>query len=302
MQHKKWTYEEFPEFTEIPEGAKAIDSTGEEILVEYFPNVEYTVADGTHLTLQLLVPTTRNEKNHPEKQKLYPCVVHIQGSAWMEQDMYKALPNRMRLAERGYVVVNVQYRHSGIASFPSQARDGMEAIRFLKKYAQEYHIDPEKMIVSGDSSGGHTAVFTQILSCKGNDMESRVKGIIDLYGSVSVMDEDSNPTTMSHHLPNSPEGRVLGGADMIAHPELRKILSAEENITADMDLPPVLIFHGTKDRTVNTRQNVHLYDKLKALDKDVQFYLVKGADHGGAEFWTDAALDIMQKFIAKCTE
>ena len=34
-----------------------------------------------------------------------------------------------------------------------------------------------------------------------------VRGILSFYGSSSVMLEDGMPSTVNHHLPDSPEGR-----------------------------------------------------------------------------------------------
>ncbi len=292
LEIKDWSYQDFPEFTEFPSDIPVIKTTGDEIYIEYIPDVVYKEVNGIKLHLQLLIPETRN---HPEKN--YPCIVHIQGSAWRKQNMYRNLPNLSRLAAHGCVVANVEYRSSDLAAFPAQAEDGRSAIRFLKEQASTYSIDSNRIFVSGDSSGGHTAVFTQIFSCLENDVSSRTKGIIDFYGSVSVMEEDSNPTTLNHHLPESPEGAVMGGADMRANPELREKLSAECNISKEMELPPVLIFHGTKDRTVNPRQSLILYRKLRELGKEVSLYFIQGADHGGAEFWTEEVLANIDNFV-----
>ena len=49
----------------------------------------------------------------------------------------------------------------------------------------------------------------------------------------------------------------------------------------------MLIAHGTKDTMVFCQQSVDLYHALKDAGKDVQLYLLRGADHGGAAFWTE---------------
>lgn len=301
MEVKDWTYEDFPEFTDEVEGVTVLPTTGDELEVHYVHNVKYETEGGVQLNLQLLIPFTRNQQ-----EMTLPCVAFVQGSAWMEQDVYAQLPMVAQLARRGYVVAIVEYRHSGIAPFPAQAVDTENAIRFLRKHANEYGILPEKMIVAGDSSGGHTAMFVGIRH--GGEPEqnaypgvsAEVKGIINYYGSVSVMEPDSNPTTVNHCLPDSPEGMEMGGVNLLEREDLRRKLSVECNIDENTELPPVLIFHGTKDRTVNTRGSVTLYRRLKECGKDVRFYLIQGADHGGAEFWTKQALDLADDFIRKC--
>lgn len=316
MELKEWGYDEFPEFAEVVEGAFSIPTTGDEIGVRYLHNVEYARVKGASrqnadysktedipLHLQILLPFTRNGK-----KGLFPCVVFVQGSAWFEQDVFGQLPMIAKLAERGYVVAVVEYRHSGIASFPAQAVDARNAVRFMKKNAAEYQIDPDKVILAGDSSGGHTAMFGAILQDdEGEDnlfpgVSAEVKGIVNYYGSVSVIRDDSNPSTMNHCLPDSPEGQVMGGVNLQEHPELKKKLSVECNITENTCLPPTIIIHGTKDRIVNTWGSVDLYRRMKECGKDVELYLLKGGDHSGAGYWMPQVLDIVERFIQKCLQ
>ena len=301
MEIKEWTYEEFPEFSDTPEGVGLILSDGNEMECHMSCDEVYAEIDGYTLHLQILRPYTRNEG-----EMLLPCIAFVQGSAWMEQDVYQQLPMMTQLARRGYVLACVQYRPSSVAQFPAQVKDARNAVRYLKKNAEKYGIDPEKMILAGDSSGGHTAVFGGII--KDDDSEDNlfpgisadVKGILALYASSSVMREDGNPTTLNHHMPDSPEGMVMGGINLLERPDLCRKLSAECNIFPDTELPPILLFHGTKDRTVSTVQSVTLYCKLKECGKDVSLYLVKGGDHGGAEYWTKDVLDIEEAFFGKC--
>lgn len=301
MELKQWTYEEFPAFDTPVEGAFVLPTTGDEWRVRYIPNVRYDEVDGTPLTLQILRPFTRNR---PEP--VLPCVVFVQGSGWMKQDVYFQVPALSKLAERGYIVAIVEYRHSGIASFPAPIVDARNAVRFLRSHAGEYGVDPDRMIVAGDSSGGHTAVFAGL---RHNDdtaenhfpgVSAEVKGIVNYYGSCGFTRPDSNPSTPNHNLPDSPEGLEMGGANLRERPDLVRALSAECNIAPDTDVAPMLILHGTKDRTVNAWCSVDLYNQLKRCGKDAELFLLDGADHGGGEFWTDGVLDIVQRFIERC--
>ena len=309
MEVKSYTYEELPEFTDEVEGAGIIETTGDETGVNYFHDVEYANVDGTPLHLQILIPACRNDGFVPFAEKLpfaRPCYVFIQGSGWMQQYVYANVPSLSKLAARGYVCAIVEYRHSGIASFPAQPKDARNAIRFLKKNAGHFGIDPDRMIVAGDSSGGHVAMWAGLI--RDDDtadnlypgVSAEVKGIVDYYGSTSVIAPDSNPQTVNHCLPDSPEGLVMGGKDLLANPDLARALSVECNIDESTVIAPSLIFHGTKDRVVNCTGSVVLYKRLKETGHDVSFYLVKGADHGGPEFWTDQILDIAENFMRRC--
>lgn len=309
MEVKPWTYEEFPEFTETVEGAHVIETTGDEIGTVYMHDVEYDNVGGVPLRLQILIPHCRNDKFDfmgDQQPFARPCMVWVQGSAWFPQYIYGKVGDLSRLAMRGYVCAIVEYRHSGIASFPAQAVDARNAIRFLRKNAGKFGIDPERMIIAGDSSGGHTAMWAGMLHNDDTEqnhfpgVSAEVKGIINHYGSTSVIAPDSNPQTVNHCLPDSPEGQVMGGRNLLEHPEWARALSVECNIDETTQLPPVVIFHGTKDRTVNCTGSVILYQRLKETGHPADLYLIKGADHGGSEFWTEEMLDIMDAFMQKC--
>lgn len=309
MELKLWTYDEFPEFDRVVEGAKTIPTTGEERGVICRGNIQYAKADGIPLHMHILIPSSRNcppPMPGMPKEKAgvkYPCIVFVQGSAWMQQDLFMQLLYIAELAKRGYVTAIVEYRHSGQASFPAPVIDARNAVRFLRANADAYRIDAGKMILAGDSSGGHTALFGGMRHDDDSKdtlfpgISGEVSGVIALYPSSNFLLEDSNPSTPNHLAPDSPEGLEMGGQDLRKHPELCEQLTVECNIHEDTVIPPVLLFHGTKDRIVNCECNVSLYSHMKKLGKAVELYLVKGADHGGAEFWTDQTIDIMEAFI-----
>lgn len=298
MEIKEWTYNEYPEYHTDLKDAKVLDTTGNEIFVSYYPDVQYAVMNGHALTLQILSPQTRNEPD-----KLYPVILYVQGSHWDKQDVYKAIPELAKLAERGYVTAIVQYRGYDVAPFPATLIDTRNAVRFMKLHAKEYHGDPERIILTGNSSGGHAAVYAPIFEENDENqypgISPDVAGIIDFYGSVSVMLEDSNPSTVNHCLPDSPEGMEMGGVNLREHPDLRQKLSVECNITKDTKMPPVLILHGTKDRTVNPKCSDMLYRKLKECGKDAEIVFLRGADHGGGEFWSEQVLEIIDGFVKR---
>lgn len=301
MEVKKWTYEEYPEYKN--EEFPVIQTTGDERGVVYLKDVEYANVDGYPLHLQILIPYSRNGKEGP-----FPCFVYVQGSAWKKQHIHHGVPLLARMAERGYVCAIVEYRHSGIASFPAPVIDALNAVRFMKKHAAEYNADSERVILAGSSSGGHTAVYGGF---RHNDdteenlfpgISAEVSGIINYYGSTSFMFDYSNPSTPNHCMPDSPEGMEAGGINLNENEEMRRAMSAECNIDESTVIAPMLIFHGSKDRTVHPECNERLYTQMKKTGHDVTMYLIGGADHGGPEFWTPEVIDTADAFMKKCFE
>lgn len=290
MEVKHWTYAAYPEYRPTVDDALVLDTTGDEVQVVYHHDVAYARVDGRTLSLQVLEGSTRN---HPDA--VHPVVLYVQGSHWDRQDVYKAVPSLSLLAARGYVAAIVQYRGYDVAPFPATLEDTRRAVLFVREHAARFHGDPKRIILAGNSSGGHAAVYTPV---RFPDVARSISGIIDYYGSVSVMAEDSNPSTLDHCRATSPEGREMGGVDLRQRPDLRRELSVECHITPSTDLPPVLILHGTKDRTVNPSCSEVLYRTLKRCGKEARLVFLRGADHGGGEFWAPPVLDLVDRFIA----
>lgn len=306
MELKAWEYDEMPAFDEEVPGATWLDTTGDEVGVSYAPNVEYQNVGGVSRVLQILIPTSRNfkaPKPGRAASRSYPCIVYVQGSAWMTQDVYGNLPCIARLAARGYVVTIVQYRESGVGVFPDPVRDARNAIRFMRVHAEEYAVDPARMAVMGDSSGGHTATYAGLLHDDDSvhnlfpGVSAEVGCIVNYYGSTDFTFEDANPSTPTHNSPTSPEGMIMGGVDLNKDRAARETLTVKCNIDEATELAPVLIMHGTKDRIVNTKCSVYLHQRLQETSHESHLYLLRGADHGGPEFWTDEVLDIVDAFM-----
>jgi dipeptidyl aminopeptidase/acylaminoacyl peptidase len=68
-------------------------------------------------------------------------------------------------------------------------------------------------------------------------------------------------------------------------------------LSEDREIPPMLIFHGNKDRLVPFGQSVMLFEALKEANKTAEFYQISAADHGGYPFWAENVLNIVEKFI-----
>ncbi len=150
IEPSNYTYETMPDYTDAVDGAVEIPVTGEEIEIRYAHEVVYDEAHNLHLEI-----FTPFQMAHPERT--WPCITFIQGSAWMKQYVYQKVGMIARLAQRGYVVAIVEYRHSGIAHFPAQIIDAKNAVRFLRAHAEEYKLNPSQMFLMGDSSGGQVS-------------------------------------------------------------------------------------------------------------------------------------------------
>jgi acetyl esterase/lipase len=296
---KPSSWEAFPESTVTADGIVTIRADRSELSSKLHANVWYATKSGVPLHLHIIEPRPTEGEEH-----LFPLVVYVQGSAWLKQDIGQEVPQLSRFASKGYVVAVVEYRPSAVAPFPAQVKDTKTAIRFLVRNASTYSIDPENIVLWGDSSGGHTAAMTGVtlnnpdLSDE-SDEPIRLKAIVDFYGPINVSKMNMEPSTQDHRDAQSPEGMLIGGLNVLEHPDKVKPTIPITYLDKAKEVPPFLIFHGNKDRLVPFGQSVLFYNALRQSGKSVVMYKLDGADHGGSPFWTEGVLKIVDDFVRK---
>ena len=82
-----------------------------------------------------------------------PTVVWIHGGAWISGSKENVDPYVRILASKGYTTVALNYTVAPEASYPVAITQLNEALAFLVANADEYRIDPDRIIIAGDSAG-----------------------------------------------------------------------------------------------------------------------------------------------------
>lgn len=122
----------------------------------------------------------------------YNCEKLLKG--WAENGTFAAA---MSLLEHGVTVVTAGYRVSSEAIFPAQMHDLKGTIRFLRANAKELSIDPDRIIVWGESAGGHlvnllgtTHGVAELEGETGGNLEfsSDVQGVVDYFGMTDILE------------------------------------------------------------------------------------------------------------------
>jgi acetyl esterase/lipase len=118
-----------------------------------------------------------------------PLIVWIHGGAWRSGS--KSSMPLTELVRAGYTIASVDYRLSTDAKFPAQIHDIKAAIRFLRAKQKELGVDASRIVVAGDSAGGHLAALVGVTNASEEhegsvgshrSADSRVQGIISFYG------------------------------------------------------------------------------------------------------------------------
>lgn len=127
----------------------------------------------------------------PSQCRPGPCIVYYFGGGWMwgeyKQVTQKAVYCRdlVNMTAEGYTIVCPDYRLVSQAVFPACIHDAKAVIRFLKAHGQDYHIDPKRIGVLGNSAGGHLAAMVA-LSSRHPALEGTVGGNLEYSSSVKA--------------------------------------------------------------------------------------------------------------------
>ena len=297
----KYSYTQMPKSTETAEGMKILAGEPENAGCVILPDAVYAVKDGRELHLRMICPRYAEEKTDAK----YPLLIHIQGSAWMKQNMRDHIPEMIRFAEAGYICAVVEYRESSIAKIPAQAEDAKDAARYLAAKAEELKIDLSRVYMSGDSSGGHTCLLcwatwqTPGLLDGGEGPLPQIRKFVDFYGPTDLRAMTEQISAMEHTSDECPESLAMGCRALDPEQQERvKACSVLTYLDPNTENAPLLILHGNKDRLVPFGQSVLLYNAAKAAGKNVSFYCVDNADHGGPSFYCRPVYETVLNFIA----
>jgi acetyl esterase/lipase len=219
------------------------------------------------------------EVAYPEKATgLLPAIVYIHGGGWSVGSQKQGPV--YDIAQHGFFAASVEYRLSREAKWPAQIQDCMLGVRWLRANAAQYHVDPNRIAVWGDSAGGHLAVcvgtMTDEKEYQGEGgypgVSSAVQVVIDYYGPVDFTDNASNPPgTVGQHI-------ALFALSYAQNPALWKSGSPLFYVKAGD--PPMLIAHGDADVTVPIAQSILLDAALTKAAVPHEFIVVKNAGHG----------------------
>ena len=87
------------------------------------------------------------------EERLFPTIISIHGGAWIygTKEVYQFYG--CSLAQRGFTVVNFNYRLAPEHPFPSAVEDINEVFKWIKEHGTEHHMDLDNLFVVGDSAG-----------------------------------------------------------------------------------------------------------------------------------------------------
>jgi len=183
-------------------------------------------------------------------KEIHPTVIFIHGGGWAagDKDYYKDRAKKYALA--GFNVVSLTYTFANQnkeTQWPAQERDISIAIQWVRDNAKTYGFDVNKLVVGGDSAGGHLAMFM--------GYEHGVKVIQDMFGP-----SDLTEPTMA---------KVMEGMDVVGKQSIQQnahlYIEASPIFLITKDYPSTFIAHSIDDKVIPYSQSENLYKLLNAL-------------------------------------
>jgi acetyl esterase/lipase len=246
--------------------------------VDSISNITYKSIDGKELKLDIY-----SLKGDTTKSR--PVVIYIHGGSWTGGDKSwihftarQALANA--LVKEHYTVISINYRLADgkTYDFQTELSDCRDAIKWVRRNAKKYDINPQKIGLWGTSAGAHLSLICGYLPTDSTD----VKFIINYYG----------PTNLNKlfYTSLSPIGLTVAKGIV---PELyakRKIMMnifprnfcdvySPVNLVDHYSIP-TLILHGKKDKLVSINQAYELEKQLSRYQVPHKMLVYPNLAHG----------------------
>lgn len=210
-----------------------------------------------------------------------PTLVYFHGGGWVFGAKGGAPNLFLPYIERGWDVVNVEYRMADNSTAPAAVEDSRCALRWVYNNADKYHFDLSRIVLTGHSAGGHLALITGMLP-NGSDLDDecpqssdapplKVAAIVNWFGITDVNDLLSGPDRETYAI-------AWVGSASNRH-EIAKQVSPLTYVRPG--LPPIITIHGDHDPTVPYPQAQRLKKALDQAGVKNELVTIPGGSHGG---------------------
>lgn len=231
-------------------------------------DIEYGVVDDHSLRLDAYLPADK---------EVHPAVVQIHGGGWRGGDKSSFRGQALRYARDGVAAFSLNYRLSGVAPYPAAVEDCVRAIRWIREHAAELSVDPDRLGAQGGSAGGHLSLMMAFmepgeddLDADGEPLKNWLRCVVSKCGPTDFTADDS--------MHRQAAAVAFLGGDREQRPETYAEASPVSYVSPED--PPVLMVHGTADRTVPYSQVTILKGRLEEAGVPVELITIEGGGHG----------------------
>jgi len=227
---------------------------------------------------------------YPEVRKSIPAILYVHGGRWTTGERVGRLQLYVEdWAKAGYFAMTIDYRLATTSPAPAGYQDLLTAIRWIHAHADKYSIDPTRIYIAGNSSGGHVVSLVGTL---GDGPYPKVGGWTDASSDVRAIISIAAP----YELNTLSWGNLWAPLDAKTPADLEKARRTASPIhQIGPNTKPMLIIHSDDDESVPVQQ---ADDMVAALKKaGVKHKFVHYKDQGHMRL-TDQVVKEMLDFIA----
>ncbi|WP_376694673.1 alpha/beta hydrolase fold domain-containing protein [Wenzhouxiangella sp. EGI_FJ10305] len=203
----------------------------------------------------------------------WPAVLVVHGGGWERRSRDDMTSISRRLADRGFVAVNIDYRFAPEYRFPAQLHDVQIAHRWMREEASRLRIDADRIGGLGFSSGAHLVALAGLVAGTDSSLNAEYGPDDEGYFAVVVGGIPSDFGLFS----GGKLLRQLMGAKQDEAPQSYRAASPIAHVHADA--PPFFLFHGTLDLTVPYEHARVLYEALLEHDVHAELYRMRLRGH-----------------------
>lgn len=266
----------------------------------YMPmeKVTYCQVEGKSLTLNAFLPNDVG---------VVPAIIEIHGGWFVGGGAMTTIPDFVSQRKAAFFSLEYRLGNDG-GGFPQCVRDCRNAIRFLRKNAKRFRIDPARFVVMGGSAGGHLSLMVAMVPERFDDggPTPELKGVsAKVAGAFAWI----APTDFVRFWNQGPDDVIVGsdgtrsfrglyeGVQNDARPHLRALfhgVAPDDQAGRDLytrmspighvrkRLPPLLICDGAHDPIVPGTMGRDLHDRLLKAGADSTYWVSdNGHDYPG---------------------
>ncbi|MGF1558576.1 MAG: alpha/beta hydrolase [Flavobacteriaceae bacterium] len=239
--------------------------------------IVYKQIDSTKLFMEVYLLETM------ETGKKYPAMVFFFGGGWNDGSIKQFEPHANYFSKRGMICFLVDYRvKNRHQTTPFESlKDAKSALRFIREEADEWYVDPSKIVAAGGSAGGHLAAATAILN--------------DYNENTDTMSVSCIPNALVLFNPVIDNGPGGYGYDRIG--DDYKSFSPLHNIKNGA--PPTILFLGTNDDLIPVETATYYQKIMEKVSSRCELRLYEGQGHG---FFNYKNLEYYKKTVAEADE
>ena len=222
------------------------------------------------LYADVYIPDGKSPDDNPAA---WPAVLVVHGGGWERRSREDMTRIARRLADRGFVAVNIDYRFAPEYRFPAQLHDVQVALGWMRDEAKRLRIDPDRIAGLGFSSGAHLVALAGLVAGTDSSLNADYGSEDDGFFAVVVGGIPSDFSLFS----GGKLLRQLMGARQDEAPEAYRAASPIAHVHANA--PPFFLFHGTLDQTVPFEHAQVLYDALLEEGVHAELYRMRLRGH-----------------------